>query len=142
MTFLKQASAGYLTNHLARLLAQRLQQRLAIHGLALGAFPALLELWEEEGLTQKQVIEKLDIEQATSANTLNRMERDGLIARQRDVNDGRVQRIYLTEKARGLEAVAKAEAAGVNSELFSGIDTAEREAFVATKQKLITQLKS
>lgn len=141
MPFAKKSSAGYLANHLARLLAQRLQQRLAVHGLALGAFPALLELWEEEGLTQKQVIEKLDIEQATIANTLNRMERDGLIVRKRDVNDGRVQRIYLTEKARGLEAVAKAEAAKVNSELFSGIDIAEREAFIGTMQKLIAQLK-
>lgn len=142
MTFAKKSSVGYLVNHLARLLAQRLQQRLASHDLALGAFPALLELWEKEGLTQKQIIQKLDIEQATMANTLKRMERDGLIVRKRDASDGRIQRIYLTDRARELETPAKAEAHRVNAELFAGIDPAEHEAFVATMQKLVARMKA
>ena len=102
MEFSKARSAGYLINHIARIFARGLTERIRPLGLTTGTFPALLELWETDGLTQKQLVERLDIEQATMANTLARMERDGLILRKKDLSDGRVQRIWLTEQARGL----------------------------------------
>ena len=93
MDFDKSQSPGYLINHVARLFARGLAARIKPLGITIGTFPVLLELWEEDGLTQKQLVERLDIEQATMANTLSRMERDGLIVRKKDEADGRVQRI-------------------------------------------------
>ena len=93
MQFFKDQSAGFLANHIARIFARGLSARIRPLGLTTGTFPALLELWETDGLTQKQLVTRLDIEQATMANTLARMERDGLIARKKDATDGRVQRI-------------------------------------------------
>ena len=81
MDFDKLNSAGFLVNHVARLFAEGLRLKIAPLGIVPGQFPALLELWEKDGQTQKQLVEKLDIEQATMANTLSRMERDGLIVR-------------------------------------------------------------
>ncbi len=52
MTFSKDQSAGYLINHLARIFARRLSARIKPLGLTPGTFPALLELWEKDGLTQ------------------------------------------------------------------------------------------
>jgi DNA-binding MarR family transcriptional regulator len=84
MTFDRDSSAGYLTNHMARLFAHHLDEKLRPLGLRLGAFPALLHLWETDGLTQKDLVERLGIEQPTMAATLTRMERDGLVTRDKD----------------------------------------------------------
>ena len=81
MPFEKNDSAGYLINHLARIFAQALAREIKPLGLAPGQFMVLLELWREDGLTQRDLVARLDVEQATLANTLSRMERDGLVRR-------------------------------------------------------------
>ncbi|EXJ14225.1 MarR family winged helix-turn-helix transcriptional regulator [Imhoffiella purpurea] len=142
MTFNKDESAGYLANHLARLFARDLQARIKPLGLSTGTFPALLVLWENDGLTQRELIERLDIEQPTMANTLTRMERDGLIRRCKDPADGRVQRIWLTDEARALEGLATAAAEAVNADALAGLGDEERAAFQATMRRIIATLQA
>lgn len=137
MEFTKHRSAGYLVNHVARIFARGLATRIRPLGLTTGTFPALLELWESDGLTQKQLVERLHIEQATMANTLARMERDGLVVRKKDDSDGRVQRVWLTDRARRLRGPAVAVATEVNAESLAGLSDAERHQFVALLQKVI-----
>jgi len=137
MTFSKDDSAGYLINHIARIFAQGLAARIRPLGLTTGTFPTLLELWEGDGLTQKQLVARLGIEQATMANTLNRMERDGLVTRRKDPEDGRSQLVWLTERARALHAPAVAAASGVNADLLAALDAAERPQFLALMRKVI-----
>ena len=140
MDFVKEASAGYLVNHLARLFARGLQERIRPLGLTTGTFPALLELWERDGLTQKHLVQRLDIEQATMANTLARMERDGLVVRRKDPADGRAQRIWLTEKARALRAPAIGAAVQVNDGALRRLSEKERRQFIALATALIAGL--
>lgn len=59
-----------------------LNRRLTAVGLSVGQWPVLLALLEEDGLTQSELSRRLDIEQPTTANTLQRMQRDGLIHRE------------------------------------------------------------
>lgn len=141
MIFSKDQSAGYLTNHLARLLERGLAGRIRPLGLTTGTFPALLELWENDGLTQKQLVERLDIEQATMANTLSRMERDGLIRREKDRDDGRVQRIKLTDRARALRDPAIAAATAENEDALLALSDQESAQFIALMQKIIAARK-
>lgn len=140
MTFDRDSSAGYVVNHMARLFARHLEAGLRRHGLALGAFPALLHLWEKDGLTQGELAGRLAIEQPTMAATLARMERDGLITRHRDETDARVQRIRLTDKARVLRDAALAEAVAVNDRALGPLDTAERAQFLALMRRVIAAL--
>ena len=142
MEFVKEQSAGYLANHMARLFARGLQERIKPLGLTTGTFPALLELWEKEGLTQRELVRRLDIEQATMANTLARMERDGLIFRGKDPSDGRAHRIWLTEKARALHAPAIAAAAQVNAAALRSLSETDRRQFVALMSKIITGMRA
>ncbi|GAB5467979.1 MAG: MarR family transcriptional regulator [Rhodospirillales bacterium] len=140
MNFDRERSAGYLVNHLARLFARELQSRIKPLGLTTGTFPALLILWEREGLTQRELVAALDIEQATLANTLARMERDGLIVRKPDAADGRAQRIWLTETARALEAPALAAANTVNAEALAGLAEDDRRRLIGLMQRIIAQM--
>ncbi len=130
MTFVKEESAGYLVNLMGRRFAMALQEELQPLGLSVGQFPALLVLWEEEGLTQRDLVERLQIEQATMANTLARMERDGLVLRKKDAADGRMQRIFLTQQARDLQAQAVGAAEGVNEKMLSNLRPGQRRRFM------------
>ena len=137
MSFDRRALVGHLVGHLARLLARELQDRIAPMGLSTGSFPVLLELWEEDGQTQRELVAALGVEQATMANTLGRMERDGLVSRSKDPKDGRMRRVRLTDRARGLEAEAKAAATAVNEAVLADLSGWEREALMQLLAKTI-----
>jgi DNA-binding MarR family transcriptional regulator len=130
MKFEKQNSAGYLANHMARLFAQGLHDRIKPLGIVPGQFPALLALWERDGLTQKELIAKLDIEQATMANTLSRMERDGLIRRTKHPSDARAQQIWLTARAKSKRDAAYEAAMHVNKQALSNLSETEEKLFL------------
>ena len=137
MAFDKTRSAGYLINHLARIFAQALAREIRPLGLAPGQFMVLLELWREDGLTQRDLVDRLDVEQAALANTLARMERDGLIRRKPHPTDGRAQSVHLTDRARRLEAPATQAADAVNRRLLGGLPAEDRRRLVETMRSVI-----
>ena len=137
MAFDKSQSAGYLINHLARIFAQALAREIRPLGLVPGQFMVLLELWREDGLTQRDLVARLDVEQATLANTLARMERDGLVTRVPHPTDGRAQLIRITARARRLEEPATAAANQVNGRLLDALPADERQGFVSAMQAVI-----
>ncbi len=139
--FDRSKSAGFLVNHLARLFANRLQAGIAPLGIAPAQFMTLLELWEGDGLTQADLVERLDVEQATLANTLKRMQRDGLIRCTDHPQDKRAKLIWLTDHARALEARAKKAASEVNRSALAELPAAERDAFIKTLGKLIASMR-
>lgn len=141
MEFAKTHSAGFLANHMARLFAAGLQQRFKELDLAPAQFMVLLELWEEDGLTQAVLTDRLDVEQATMANTLSRMQRDGLIDRIANPKDKRTRVIKLTPKAREVRQKALTAAATQNAEALKGLNEQEAETLIALMQKVILTLK-
>lgn len=134
-------SAGYLVNNLARLLVEVLRKRIAPLGIVPGQFPALLALWEREGLTQKELLAMLDIEQATLANTLTRMERDGLITRKEHPADARARTIHLTEQGRSIRNEAYQTAMQINEEIMADLSDDETKAFLGYMRRVIGKIK-
>ncbi|NLS01833.1 MarR family transcriptional regulator [Rhizobium sp. P32RR-XVIII] len=134
-------SGAYLASQLAKGFARSLQQRAAGLGFSPGQFPILLELWAEDGLTQKQLLERVDIEQATMANTLARMARDGLIERKPHPSDKRAQLIFLTPNARAMEDEAVKIAREADLALFDGFRTFERELMLEYIRRLLENAK-
>ena len=139
--FDKRRSAGYLANHMARLFAGALARRVAPLGLAPAQFAVLLELWREDGLTQRELTERLDVEQATMANTLSRMERDGLVGREACAHDRRARSVRLTAKGLALEADATGAARRVNEAALDALSPAEREAFLDMMRRTIDRMR-
>lgn len=89
-----------LVNLLARLSHKAARMRFGAIGAWPGQIPIILCLLAEQGLSQKELIERTRIEQSTMAEHLDRMDRDGLIYRVRDKQDGRVFRIFLSDKVK------------------------------------------
>ncbi|MGE4327914.1 MAG: MarR family winged helix-turn-helix transcriptional regulator [Pseudodonghicola sp.] len=140
MSFSKDASAGYLANHMARLFFAGLSRRIRPLGLAPAQFMVLLELWEEDGLSQADLVARLDVEQATMANTLARMERDGLIERRPSPTDRRARLICLTAKADALRGPAIAAAQAQNAQALTGLAPEEMAQFLMLMKKVIATM--
>ncbi|MBB4196344.1 hypothetical protein CCR94_13425 [Rhodoblastus sphagnicola] len=138
--FRRDESLGYVVNLLGRLFARALDQRLRRHGVALGQFPVLLILWEQEGITQSEIARRLDIEQPTVANTLKRMERDGLVSFGPDPGNRRQVLVGLSEKGRALRAPLIAEAEAVNGQASQDFSAAERALFIALLRRMAANL--
>lgn len=135
-------SLGYQVNLLARLLEQALRREIAAHGVVPGQFPALLNLYEEDGLTQAELTRRVGIEQPTMANTLQRMERDGLIERIADPSDRRRVRIHLTRHARQLQSRLAKAGHEVNAQAVEGLRPNELAAFMKTLRQLVENLEA
>jgi DNA-binding MarR family transcriptional regulator len=136
----RQFSLGYQVNHVARLLATALRDRIAPLGVVPGQFAQLLALYEQDGLTQNELCQLVQIEQPTMANTLARMQRDGLIQRLPDATDRRRTRVMLTERAHALHADLVGAARAVNTSATRGLDEAEIAAFMRTLAVIIDNL--
>ena len=127
MSMDREKSLAYIVNHVSRQLTQAMNTELKTHGVAPGQFPVLLCLWENDGLTQRELYLRVKIEQATMSNTLKRMERDCLIYREPDPTDRRAVRVHLTGMAKKLEDKLIKAAKTVNKTAFGDLKKKDRK---------------
>lgn len=135
-----ETSLGHQVNFLGRLFGHHLHRRIAPLGVVPGQFAQLLALFEQDGLTQRELCEQVRVEQATMAYTLQRMERDGLVQRERDTQDGRRTRYLLTEHARTLRDPLIAAAREVNTLATEGLTEEQRAECLRMVHLAITNL--
>lgn len=89
---------GYLIVQLCKLYRNATAEKLAPLGLHPGQEMMLCEISQSGGgLTQGELAEMLAVQPATVSKMLSRMDAAGLISGCRDVNDGRITRLHLTE---------------------------------------------
>ena len=138
--FTRDSSLGYQVNHLARLLEAALHQRISPLGVVPGQFAQILALYEEDGLTQRQLCDLVRIEQPTMAKTLQRMERDRLVRREPDPGDRRRARVLLTARARALRSDLVDAATEVNTAATKGLSHREIGEFMRTLARIIGNL--
>ena len=76
-------------------------------GLTYPQYLVLLVLWEGDGLSVKDIGERLRLDSGTLTPLLKRLEQQGLVVRRRGEDDERVVRVHLTPAGRGLRARAR-----------------------------------
>jgi len=136
----RETSGGYVTNRAARLFVRALERRL-LHGGA-GQMPVFLALMGGEAYTQTELARLASVEQPTMANTLSRMERDGLIAREPDPTDRRSSLVSLNALGRQRAAEAMGAALAVNEAGFAGLSATERQMFFDLLHRVIAALEA
>jgi DNA-binding MarR family transcriptional regulator len=67
----------------------------------------LVPLFEEDGLRMGELARRSRLSKQTMTTMVRLLERDGLVRRKRDHEDGRATRIHLTAKAKRFEPVAQ-----------------------------------
>ena len=138
MTYVRETSAGYLTNWAARLFAKAIERRL--EGGNSGPMPVFFALQDGRAMTQKALAQMAAVEQPTMANTLARMERDGLVRRTPDPNDRRSAQVSLTPLGLERAKAAFVSAVEVNQLATAALTPEERPLFYDMLRRIIATL--
>ncbi|OAF18814.1 MarR family winged helix-turn-helix transcriptional regulator [Bradyrhizobium neotropicale] len=96
-------SIGYLIVDTARFVRRSLHIRIGQHGLRGAYWQFLHSLWQGDGITQRELSERLGLMEPSVLEMLRLMEREGLVRRERDEVDRRKIRVYLTDSAKRLK---------------------------------------
>lgn len=133
-------SIGYRIKLLAQLSGRRFQERLEPFGLTPFHWLVLCCLWQEDGLPTSSIGEKLQQVGGTLTGVIDRMEERDLVRRERDPNDRRIWRIWLTQAGRELQDVLPPIAIGIREQAMTGISSADRELFSELIDRAIANL--
>jgi MarR family transcriptional regulator for hemolysin len=96
-------SIGFIVNRTAKTYVKALDSELREKvGVTFGQWKVLVMLSMQDGITQKEIANKLGLEAATLIPIIDKMEKQGFIIRQVDEADRRNNRIYRTEKSEAL----------------------------------------
>jgi DNA-binding MarR family transcriptional regulator len=124
-------SAPHLLVIGARLHRALTAERLNALGLASGEDLVLAELWHEDGLPQADLARRLALRRSTVTTVLRTMERRGLVRRVPDDRDGRVIRVYPTDRAAALRPAIKDIWRVAEAELLRELDQEDASALRA-----------
>jgi DNA-binding MarR family transcriptional regulator len=114
-------SVGFVVREVWRSFARCLQPRIAREGVSIGMWFALRMLWDEDGMTQRELGERVGINGPTMVSAINSMERAGLVKRVQNRADRRKINIFLTERGRNLKRKLWPMAAEVLALALSGL---------------------
>lgn len=125
---------AHLVKDAWRALVRALQMRLAEHAVSFGHWTFLRILWENDGLTQRELSEEAGVMEPTTFTALKAMQRLGYIERRRRGKDRKKVYIYLTPKGRALRAKLVPLAEDVNRIAVNGISVSD---IAATRRVLL-----
>jgi MarR family transcriptional regulator, organic hydroperoxide resistance regulator len=97
--------------------------------LHVGQDNLLCKLWTADEITQMQLTELLNCEPSTVTNMVKTLEKKGFVYRKKDPVDGRVSRVYLTEKGLAVREPITQIWRRQQEKLLKGL-TAENRAFL------------
>lgn len=106
----------------------RLEKLLEGQGVHPGQAPMLFAIFNEDGLTQKRLGEKMNLKPASVTIMLRRLQKAGLISKLPDEKDLRVFRVRLTEKGEGIKSAVRNAIEAVEKDACSKLTDAEVEA--------------
>lgn len=115
----------YRVARLAKLHRNELAKELAKLDLYIGQEQVLLNLWEREGVSQAELGARVQATPATLTKMLQRMERGGLVRRERSDSRGRASRVFLTEHGWKLRHTVEKLWQQAESRLTSGLTQEE-----------------
>ena len=130
-------SVGFVVREVWRLFARCLQPRIAREGVSIGMWFVLRMLWDEDGMTQRELGERVGINGPTMVTALNSMERAGLVKRVHNQADRRKINVFLTKRGRKLKSTLWPMAAEILALGLSGLTRRQ----VQSLNKMLAQVR-
>lgn len=126
-------SIGYLTRIAFRRFSRALEKRTQPFGVTAGQWRFLRVLWREDGLTQRELSRRVGMREPTTVTALKSLEKSGFVRRRQSDEDRRKVHVYLTPRARKLQATLAPCVAEVNGIALQGLSPEE----VVTLRRLL-----
>jgi DNA-binding MarR family transcriptional regulator len=118
---------GFLIADTSREIRRSLYARIAQHGVRGGSWYLLRVLWQQDGVSQRDLAVRLGLSGPSVQEMLTAMEQDGLVLRERDPLDRRKIRVLLSAKARKLRKPLMALAEEVNAIALAGLGAEQQQ---------------
>lgn len=129
-------SLGRWVSILHRRMQAYIARELAPYEVGKGQHQFLARLFQEDGVSQKDLAEFLQMDKGSVAHALRRLEQNGYIAREKDVGDQRISRVYLTGKAKHMRATFFAVLSSQTDVLAEGFTDEERHQALALLKRM------
>jgi DNA-binding MarR family transcriptional regulator len=97
----------------------------------------LVPLFEEDGLRVGELGQRAGLAKQTMTTMVRLLERDGLVSREADPDDGRALRVYLTPAARRFQAVAEEVLVELDALIESRMNANQRAALKRALKEVI-----
>lgn len=131
----------YLMNRIMGRYNAAIRAEMAKLGLTTPKMRALAVLSVIDGLLIGQLAVHAIVEQSTLSRAIDALQAEGLVRRETDASDSRAVRVFITEAGRSAFEILWPHMADTCRDMFRGIDAAEQRAFVATLQKIHTNIR-
>ena len=131
---------AHLVRDAAKGLMRALHMRLLDHGVSFGHWTFLRILWEQDGLTQRELSEQAGVMEPTTFSALKAMEILGYIRRNQNKTNKKKVFIHLTPKGRALKAKLVPLALDVNRIAIRGASASDVAIARKTMLKMIENL--
>jgi MarR family transcriptional regulator, organic hydroperoxide resistance regulator len=128
---------AHLVRDAARALQRSLQARLAIHDVSFGHWVFLRILWEQDGLTQRELSVRAGVMEPTTLAAVRTLETLGYVTRRKKAANRKNVYVALTPKGVALKAKLVPLAEAVNEVAVAGIDP---EALGVTRRTLLAMV--
>jgi DNA-binding MarR family transcriptional regulator len=132
---------AHVVREAARALTRDLTARLAAHSVSFGHWAFLRILWENDGLTQRELSERAGVMEPTTAAALKAMEELGYVERRQLPENRKNVYVHLTPKGRALRARLEPLAVAVNKAAVRNVAAGDVAACRRTLLALLENLK-
>lgn len=131
--------AGHLIRRLNQISTQVFATRVQEAGFDLTPvqFAALDAVNAEPGMDQARIAERIAYDRATIGGVIDRLEHKGLVVRRVNQRDRRAREVELTAKGKKVYGDILPVVAALQTEILTGLEDSEREAFQRLAQKVI-----
>lgn len=130
---------AHLVRDAAKGLMRALQMRLQEHDVSFGYWTFLRILWEQDGITQRELSEQAGVMEPTTFAALKAMEKLGYVTRRQGRSNKKNVFVHLTPKGRALKAKLVPLALKVNRIAIRGATAAD---VATTRQTLLKMIEN
>ncbi len=118
-----------------------IKEKLRPYDFNRGEFPLLFKLIKKgDGVTQKEICEMLFISKSTTSKVINSLVEKGYVRKEKDREDRRVTRIYLTEKEKEIEEIIEEIDERAEKVMMRGFDEDEKAQFRGYLERVLENL--
>jgi MarR family transcriptional regulator, transcriptional regulator for hemolysin len=123
---------GFLIHDVSRLRRSAFDRCLKPLNVTRSQWWVLAYLSREDGMTQSQLAEELDLGKVAIGGLIDRLEKAGLVRREADASDRRVNRVFLEPKSKQLIAKMRKVSHRMNEQILDGLQDPELESAAST----------
>ncbi|WML35589.1 MarR family transcriptional regulator [Clostridium sp. OS1-26] len=131
---------GYWLKRIYRNMINLHNHKLEKYGFTVSQVSVLAQLWREDGLTQKEIAERLQIKPPSLTGLVDTLVSRGWVLRKEDEKDARIKRLYVTAEGRELSFKSLEVAKEMEDILCKGFTVEEKQLLFCWIKKIYANL--